>query len=258
MSEKVAQGSNPPNLHSTTEPGPPRTSTAEGGDGGSRPDAPASPSGHETGQDGTRGPVPIRGETVAGLTSLSLLDRARGADPEAWQRLVALYTPLVEIWGHRDGLSGTEIEDAKQEVFLAVHQSLSRFERRKDGSFRSWLRSVTRSKVIDLQRRRGAERAEGGTDAGHRLGQLEAESPPNSGDGSSESAEVRVLYRRAMELIQRDFSEATCKAFLQTTVDRRATADVAADLGMTANAVRLAKARVLQRLRADFVGLIED
>jgi len=257
MSEKVAQGSNPPNLHSTAEPGPPPTSTPEGDGGGSRPDAPADRSGHEPGQDGTRSPVHTRGETMAGLTSLSLLDRARGADPEAWQRLVALYTPLVEIWGHRDGLSGTEIEDAKQEVFLAVHQSLTRFERRKDGSFRSWLRSVTRSKVIDLQRRRGAERAEGGTDAGHRLGQLEAESP-GSGDGSSESAEVRMLYQRAMELIQRDFSEATCKAFLQTTVDRRATADVAADLGMTANAVRLAKARVLQRLRADFVGLIED
>jgi DNA-directed RNA polymerase specialized sigma24 family protein len=37
----------------------------------------------------------------------------------------------------------------------------------------------------------------------------------------------------------------------------RSTADVAADLGLTANAVRIAKSRIRSRLRHDFGGLLD-
>jgi DNA-directed RNA polymerase specialized sigma24 family protein len=39
-------------------------------------------------------------------------------------------------------------------------------------------------------------------------------------------------------------------------IDGRRTADVAAELGISANAVRIAKARVLQRLRREAASLI--
>lgn len=204
----------------------------------------------------TRDPVHHQGERGDDATSLSLLDRARKSDPAAWERLVELYEPLIDLWCRRDGLSSSEADDARQEVFLSVAQALGRFERRKDGSFRSWLRSVTRSKAADVLRRRGPARGEGGSDARERLVQVEADSP-RSDDEPSDSEEIGILYRRAMELIRRDFSAQTCDAFLQAVVDKRKAADVAADLGMSTNAVRLAKARVLQRLRAEFVGLIE-
>ena len=41
---------------------------------------------------------------TASTTSLTLLDRARAADPDAWQRLVSLYSPLVFSWMRRGGL----------------------------------------------------------------------------------------------------------------------------------------------------------
>jgi RNA polymerase sigma-70 factor (ECF subfamily) len=166
-----------------------------------------------------------------------------------------LYQPLVGFWCRLEGLFGADADDVQQEVFLAVARSLGRFERRKEGAFRCWLRTITRSKANDL-RRRAQERAEGGTDVQERLVQVPA-GEATVADEPPDAAEVGILYRRAMELIRRDFTEGTCKAFLGTAVEKRSAADVAADLGMSANAVRLAKARVLQRLRVEFAELIE-
>lgn len=192
------------------------------------------------------------------LTSLSLLERARSQDQDAWKRLVELYEPLVQRWCGQDGLTTTDAADVTQEVFMAVAKSLDRFERRMSGSFRCWLRAITNSKIIDLRRRHAQQQAEGGSDAQRLFEQVTvAETPPTSSSSNTDE-ETGMLYRRAMELIRRDFSEDTCTAFLQTVVERRSAVDVAADLGMTPNAVRLAKARVLQRLRMEFADLIEE
>jgi RNA polymerase sigma-70 factor (ECF subfamily) len=70
--------------------------------------------------------------------------------------------------------------------------------------------------------------------------------------------EVNLLYRRALELMVRDFEPKTWKAFWGVVVEGRRAAEVAADLGMTENAVYLAKARVLARLREEFQDLIDQ
>jgi RNA polymerase sigma-70 factor, ECF subfamily len=64
------------------------------------------------------------------------------------------------------------------------------------------------------------------------------------------------LLHRALALIRDDFEPRTWAAFWQTAVDGRATIDVAADLGMSPGAVRVAKSRVLHRLRADLGDLL--
>src|SRR5437868_592372 len=51
------------------------------------------------------------------LTSLSLLQRARQKEPDAWQRLVILYEPLVRHWCRRGGVAAQDIADVTQEVF---------------------------------------------------------------------------------------------------------------------------------------------
>ena len=57
------------------------------------------------------------------------------------------------------------------------------------------------------------------------------------------------LLKNALELIRREFHERTWQAFWGVVVEGRAAADVAADLEMTPGAVRVAKSRVLLRLR---------
>jgi RNA polymerase sigma-70 factor (ECF subfamily) len=56
---------------------------------------------------------------------------------------------------------------------------------------------------------------------------------------------------RALDAIRGEFEPRTWQAFWKTTVEGRAPKDVAAELAMSAGAVRVAKSRVLQRLRAE-------
>jgi RNA polymerase sigma-70 factor (ECF subfamily) len=66
-----------------------------------------------------------------------------------------------------------------------------------------------------------------------------------------------MLYRRALELMQRDFEERSWQAFWRVVIEGQNPKEVAAQLQMTPNAVYLAKGRVLARLREEFAGVID-
>jgi len=55
-----------------------------------------------------------------------LLDRARAADPVAWQRIVNLHSPLVFSWMRRAGLNEADAADQLQEVWQSVSAALER------------------------------------------------------------------------------------------------------------------------------------
>jgi RNA polymerase sigma-70 factor, ECF subfamily len=190
-------------------------------------------------------------------TSLGLLHQVQSDDAVAWKRLVALYDPLVRYWCLQAGLSEHPAADARQEVFLAVSKYIGEFDRTGPGSFRCWLRTITRTKVADHFRKREAESDPiGGTDAYTRLVELPAASDEST--AASLSEERQILYRQAMQLIESHFEQRTWRAFWRTVIEEANTAEVAAELDMTTNAVHLAKARVLNRLREEFAALIDD
>ena len=183
-------------------------------------------------------------------TSRSLLLGVRQHDPEAWDRMVFLYGPTVVQWCRRLKLQEQEIPDVLQEVFHVVATKLHSFRKDKPAdTFRGWLRTVTRNKVIDYLRRAERETAaSGGTEAKSRLAQVPAEEPHDV--DANEPVESDLLYR-AMSLIQEHFAENTWRAFWLTVVDGRSTNDVADELGMRPGTVRVARSRVLNRLRLE-------
>jgi hypothetical protein len=63
------------------------------------------------------------------LTSLSLLERVKADDQQAWQRLVGLYSPLVCHWCARWQVTGADADDIVQDVFLAVAAGIEKFQR---------------------------------------------------------------------------------------------------------------------------------
>ena len=82
-------------------------------------------------------------------TPLSLLQRARANDQQAWTRLVALYRPLVLFWCRQARCPATEIEDVAQEVFAAAATGLADFHHDQPGdTFRGWLRGITRNQAL--------------------------------------------------------------------------------------------------------------
>jgi RNA polymerase sigma-70 factor, ECF subfamily len=186
----------------------------------------------------------------SGGTSRGLIERARQHDPRAWERMVALYAPLVLHWCRQWGLREDDAADVFQDVFQSVAAHLSGFRRDPSGTFRGWLRTITRNKVNDAMRRRRREPiGAGGSDAQAQLAQFPEPLPPDD-DGSSDVA-VSALLRRGLELIRCEFEERTWQAFWLTAVEGRAPKDVAGELGMSGGAVRVAKSRVLHRLRAE-------
>lgn len=193
-------------------------------------------------------------------TSLTLLHRLKDEDSEAWQDLVHLYSPLILYWCQREGVPRSQCEDMLQDVFRTVVANISRFRKEKStDTFRGWLRTITRSRIVDSHRRAGSEpKAAGGTEAHTRLHQLpdteiesDVELPQN------ESQAERELFMRAIEMIRQGFEENTWQAFWRVVVDGRTAQEVAEELQMRPGTVRVAKSRVLKRLREQMGDILD-
>jgi RNA polymerase sigma-70 factor, ECF subfamily len=185
-------------------------------------------------------------------TPLSLLERLRQPEPQAaWDRFVALYTPLMFHWARRLGQSEAEAADLVQDVFVVLVQELPKFTYRAGERFRGWLWTVLMNKWRERRRRAAARPAELGGAA------LDEQPAPGTAAPLEETEYRQYLVNRALSLMQADFQPATWKACWAYVVEDRPAADIAAELGITVNAVHLAKARVLRRLRRELEGLWE-
>src|SRR4051812_20230411 len=189
-------------------------------------------------------------------TSVSLLERLRRApEPAAWQRLLDLYDPLIRRWLARSPLQPADRDDLVQEVLGVVVRKLPEFERRRTGAFRAWLRGVTVNCLRDFfraSRRRPV--APGDSAFLDRLAELE--DPQSALSQLWDAEHDRHVVRRLLELIEPQFEAPTVAAFRLAVLEGRKAADVAAALGLTVNAVLLAKSRVLRRLRQELDGLL--
>jgi RNA polymerase sigma-70 factor (ECF subfamily) len=199
-----------------------------------------------------------------GSTSRSLLVRLRDDDPAAWERLVTLYSPLVYYWCGKMNLPEQDMADVFQEVFQSVATHINDFRKDRPGdTFRGWLRTITRSKVYDHYRRQTRQpNAAGGTEAQIRFSQMPAddssdETPSDSTNESSEEEIYNDLFLRALNLIRDNFAEHTWQAFWRVVVDGRTPNEVAEELEMRPGTVRVAKSRVLHRLRKELGELLD-
>jgi RNA polymerase sigma-70 factor, ECF subfamily len=191
---------------------------------------------------------------IPGSTSSSLLRRVKDHDPESWRRLVRLYGPLVFLWCRRSGLAREDAADVVQEVWTAVATHIAEFRRdRPADSFRGWLWTITRNKARD--RLRDPEPSPGGGTTLQRAMAQIPDDPPDSVELAP--SDKQILMRQALELIRPEFEQRTWLAFWRAAVDECPAAEVAAELEITAGAVRQAKYRVLRRLREEMDSLLE-
>ncbi len=192
-------------------------------------------------------------------TSASLLDRLRlDPDQASWQRLVDLYTPLIQAWLRRHAAPEQDTNDLVQEVLAVVVRRLPEFQREpRTGAFRSWLRTITVNCLRDYWRSgRSRPLATGDSNFLEVLNQLE---DPQSDLARQWDAEHdRYVTARLMKHIEPQFEPRTWQAFQRVALDRASPDEVAAELGISVNAVFIAKSRVLARFREEAAGLIEE
>ena len=127
---------------------------------------------------------------------------------------------------------------------MILYEKLPGFRYDPSRSFRAWLKTV----MMNAWRNQARQRKARSSFASETLDpDLIPDTDPRV---QLDEAEYRArLVSRALELMREQFEPNTWKACWEFVVADRPAADVAAELGMTENAVYLAKSRVLRYLR---------
>jgi RNA polymerase sigma-70 factor (ECF subfamily) len=185
-------------------------------------------------------------------TSFSLLERLHDRrDALAWGKLVTVYTPLLRAWLRTAGLQPADCDDLTQQVLQVLNRKVAEFKHNGHaGAFRAWLHGITRNVLRDFYRSRPAPAA-----ASSILDQL---AHPGSDLSRQWDDEYNHhVIRGLLELVQPDFNASTMQAFRRVVLDEVPPATVAQELGLSVNAVLIAKSRVLARLRREGQGLTD-
>jgi RNA polymerase sigma-70 factor (ECF subfamily) len=185
-------------------------------------------------------------------TPVSLLEQLRQPESHtAWDRFVALYTPLLHRWAHGLHLATDQADDLVQDVFVILVKQMPRFRYDPKSSFRAWLKTV----LMNRSRERLRKRTE--INQPHDADPMQEPSVPDDAEVFAEREYRQHLLRRALELMRSEFPPASWQACWATTVEGQAAHDVARELGMTVTSVWTAKSRVLRRLREELKGLLD-
>lgn len=191
------------------------------------------------------------------LTSKSVLHGiCDGADDAAWARFLTIYGPLLDSWMRRRGVPADIADDVRQEVLMKVHQEIDQFQHNgRPGAFRAWLRQVTAHRLRTVLRRQWREPQAAGNELFDLADQLgEDDSKLTHAWNAEHDAE---LLQRLLQLIAPDFQPHSMLAFRRIVLENQRPETVAADLGMSLNAVRIAQSRVLAALRRVGEGILE-
>ncbi|MGY8769024.1 MAG: sigma-70 family RNA polymerase sigma factor [Pirellulales bacterium] len=184
-------------------------------------------------------------------TSVSLLNQLRQPDQEeAWIQFVHLYSPLIYNCGIKLGLNATDSGEMVQEVFLVLIKHLPEFNYNPEKSFRKWLQTIAKNKAIDLIRRNSARPVNGILDE-------ESLSVPSEIDLFEETQYRNYLVNRCRVLIEKEFEPNTWLACWNYVSNEHSAEAIGHELGISANAVRVAKFRVLRRLREVLDGFLD-
>lgn len=196
-------------------------------------------------------------------TSRSLLMQLKDGQPAAWERLTSLYAPLVYHWCRRMRLAEQDMPDVFQQVFQSVASHIQAFQKERPGNtFRNWLRAITRNKVRDHFRRNARQaQAAGGTDAQIYFAQLAdpciAEDDAEEVPVANDVEELQQLLHGVLHRIRQHVHPQTWQAFWKVVVEGKTPEEVGEELAMRPGTVRVAKSRVLSRLRSElgeFIG----
>ena len=183
-------------------------------------------------------------------TSTALLEGLKdAANQTVWAEYVGRYRPLLVAWCRRVGLPHSDAEDVAQDALLefAASYRAGRYDPDR-GRLRGWLYGIAHNTLRRWRHYKGRRAmplaaAGGGSDA---LAQVADEDRLGA---LWEEEWRRAILRRCLEDVAQDVAAQTMAAFQLFACQGLPAASVAARLGITENAVFIAKHRVLRRMR---------
>lgn len=196
-------------------------------------------------------------------TSTTLLERvALTGDDAASAEFVKRYGPMVRAIAQKRDFQHADVEDVVQEVMMAAIHGLRLHRYDRDhGRFKAWLKGVVYHKVNDTRRRQAKQ---AGGRAGSTMESLAVPithravadelidphpTPDEQFEADFDAAWNKVALDEALDEIRYEVEPATFQAFDLIVNEHRPVREVAKLLGLTRNAVYVAKSRILKRLR---------
>jgi RNA polymerase sigma-70 factor (ECF subfamily) len=190
-------------------------------------------------------------------TRYTLLSRLENwDDQDSWKDFFDTYWRLIYSVAIKSGLTETEAQDVVQETIISVAKDIHKFKRdRALGSFKGWLRNVTRWRIADQLRKRTRARSDDDSKAGDEAPRLEvAEIPDPAGDGAEavwEEEWQANLLGAAMEKIKHSVKEEHYQIFDLYVIQQWPVRKVARALGVNVGLVYLVKYRVSALLKKE-------
>src|SRR5207248_1261801 len=162
---------------------------------------------------------------------------ARQGDDEAYRRLLCHVSVWLRVIVRRGlvsaGRGTTECEDVVQEALLAMHLKRDTWDQAQP--LEPWLRAIARYKLVDHLRRRGFHDH---VDIDDHADSLAATSEPDAAATLDSQRLLARLPERQRRIVE------------EIAIEGRRAAEVAAHLGMSEGAVRVALHRALKLLAA--------
>jgi RNA polymerase sigma-70 factor (ECF subfamily) len=174
-------------------------------------------------------------------TNVTLLEKIISGDEISWDTFQKMYSPLIRKCGCQWGLNDDECDELIQEVMLTFFCDCHTFKYdRTKGRFREYLRSIARSNTFSLLKKRDASR--------HLTGSNEP-LLDYAFDEKWDAEWHNYLFQEALNILQRDMEDLSFRSFRMYAVEQMPPAEVAAELGISVNAVYVNKSRALAHLR---------
>lgn len=175
-------------------------------------------------------------------TRKSLLGRLKSVDnTESWKEFFETYWNLIYSTALRSGLSDQEAQDVVQETIISVAKSMPTFNYDPQiGTFKGWLRKVTRSRILDHVKKRSR-------DEGMRSSEDASQIPDESDstfEATWESEWKRAIIEIAAARTKAKVDAKQYQIFALSEIKGWPVKDVASSLGITAGQVYLARHRV--------------
>lgn len=188
------------------------------------------------------------------LTRETLLIRLRNSEDQAsWKEFVDLYTPLIYRYCQKREITHSDAADISQNVMRKVAGALQNFQYDPEkGKFKAWLFTTVRHSIIDFYRLKARQPIAEST---ARLIQLMDCSPNQNECDTWEQDYQRQMLAWAMEKIKPEFSQRIWGVFENTALKGQRSVDVAKEVGMSENAIAVAKHRVSKRLKEKIEGV---
>lgn len=191
-------------------------------------------------------------------TRITLLERVRETQAgDSWAEFARVYDGLISFWLRQQAIPDADADDIRQEVMQTVVKQIAGFEHNgRTGAFRSWLRRITANRMRRLWQKRQRRPADyAGIDAGELANQLDDDQSRLTHRWDAEHD--RFVLNQLLGMLAGRFKPQSLSAFRRIAIAQEPAEAVAADLGMTLGAARVAQHRVLKALKALGEGLVE-